>query len=55
MARKKDTITINKKIIPGIICLVPITAILISRYNPAVILLWIGVFIGIYMGKVSGE
>lgn len=52
MARKKkDTITINKKLLPAIFALVPITAILISKHDPAVILLWIGVFIGIYIGK----
>jgi hypothetical protein len=47
----KDTITINRKVLSAIFALAPITAILISKHDPAVMLLWIGVFAGIYIGK----
>jgi hypothetical protein len=51
MKATKDTITINRKALPAIFALAPITAILISRHDPAVMLLWIGVFTGIWIGK----
>jgi hypothetical protein len=51
MKTTKDTITINKKVLPGFFALAPITGILISRHKPEVMLLWIGVFVGIWIGK----
>jgi len=51
MKSNKDTITINRKVIPGFVVLAPITGILIGRGDPAGILLWMGVFVGIYIGK----
>jgi len=52
MKSNKDTITINKKLLPALFALVPITAILISKHNPAVMLLWIGVFVGTTLARI---
>jgi hypothetical protein len=53
---KKEYIKINKKIIPGIIVLLPLIGILISKHRPGeMLLLLLGVGVGIYIGRVSVE
>ena len=47
----KDTITINKKALVGIFCLVPLTAVLLSRNDPAFMVLIIGAVVGTFIGK----
>ena len=46
-----DTITINKKIIPGIMAIVAISVVLLSKRNPAgLILFYSGVGAGLFIG-----
>ena len=44
------TITINKKVIAGISSVVAVSALLIAKNDPAVILFLMGVVIGIFIG-----
>lgn len=48
---KEEYIKINKKMMLGIAPLVAIAAVLLSKSDPAVILLVIGAFCGIIIGK----
>ncbi|MBW3012349.1 hypothetical protein KY311_04140 [Candidatus Woesearchaeota archaeon] len=51
MKKKSDTITINKKVLPGIICSIPLIAILISKHRIGELLLFLmGIGIGTYIG-----
>jgi hypothetical protein len=51
MKTTKDTITISKKAMSGIAPAIAITAILLVKGNPAVILFWIGIVIGFIIHK----
>ena len=49
--KSKETITINKKVIAGIMCLVPLIAILISKHRVGeMVLLFLGVGVGVFIG-----
>jgi hypothetical protein len=51
---KKDTITINKKIIFGVAPALPIIGILLSKKEPGALLLFlIGIVCGVLIGKFS--
>lgn len=50
----KNSITISKKALAGIAPVIGISAVLIAKSNPAVILLLIGVGLGIYIGANLG-
>lgn len=49
--KSKDTITINRKALAGFFSLAGITVVLIARNDPAVILMFIGAAVGIFIGK----
>ena len=53
MAKKKksETVTFNKKVLAGFVCLMPLVGILISKHRVGeLILLIIGVGAGIFIG-----
>jgi hypothetical protein len=47
----KKKITINKKMLNGIAPAIAITAVLLAKNNPAVIILWIGIVLGIIINR----
>ena len=52
--KSKETITIRRKMIAGIMSAVPLTAILISRRDVgALVLFLVGIGIGIFIGRNS--
>ena len=54
MAKDKnsETVTINRKALLGIVCMVPIIAVLLSKGEPGPMLLFIiGAGIGVFIGR----
>lgn len=56
MSKKKDYITINKKMLWAIVPLMPIIGVIVSKNRPDhLVLLLVGVASGIFIGRYSKE